>query len=63
MFCLSYLSCSFQVLEEIKPYLVGVVGGSLELVAIKEPIVKVRITGPATGVVTVRVAVTKKPKK
>ena len=51
------------MLEEIKPYLVGVVGGSLELVAIKEPIVKVRITGPATGVVTVRVVVTKKPKK
>nr|XP_023911129.1 nifU-like protein 2, chloroplastic [Quercus suber] len=59
MFCLSYLSCPFQVLEEIKSYLVGVPGGSLELVAIEEPIVKVRITGPAAGVMTVCVAVTK----
>ncbi|XP_041011845.1 nifU-like protein 2, chloroplastic [Juglans microcarpa x Juglans regia] len=48
------------VLEEIRPYLVGVAGGSLELVAIEEPIVKVRITGPAAGVMTVRVAVTQK---
>ncbi|KAF3452625.1 hypothetical protein FNV43_RR03058 [Rhamnella rubrinervis] len=37
------------VLEEIRPYLVGAAGGSLELVAIEEPIVKVRITGPAAG--------------
>lgn len=50
----------FQVLEEIRPYLVGAAGGSLELVAIEEPIVKVRITGPAAGVMTVRVAVTQK---
>ncbi|KAK7848596.1 nifu-like protein 2 [Quercus suber] len=42
-----------------KSYLVGVPGGSLELVAIEEPIVKVRITGPAAGVMTVCVAVTK----
>jgi len=60
MFCLSYLSCPFQVLEEIKPYLVGAVGGSLELVAIKEPIVKVRIIGPAAGMMTVRVVVSQK---
>ena len=60
MFSLSYLSCSFQALEEIKPYLVGAAGGSLELVAIEVPIVKVRITGPATGVMTVRVVVTLK---
>ncbi|KAI8555114.1 hypothetical protein RHMOL_Rhmol05G0149100 [Rhododendron molle] len=48
------------VLEEIRPYLVGAAGGSLEFVAIEEPIVKVRITGPAAGVMTVRVAVTQK---
>ncbi|KAJ7946581.1 nifU-like protein 2, chloroplastic [Quillaja saponaria] len=49
-----------KVLEEIRPYLVGAAGGSLELVAIEEPIVKVRITGSAAGVHTVRVAVTQK---
>ncbi|CAN0880659.1 NifU-like protein 2, chloroplastic [Linum grandiflorum] len=49
-----------KVLEEIRPYLVGAAGGTLELVTIEEPIVKVRITGPAAGVMTVRVAVTQK---
>ncbi|KAM7275059.1 hypothetical protein ACFE04_016925 [Oxalis oulophora] len=49
-----------NVLEEIRPYLVGAAGGTLELVKIEEPIVKVRITGPAAGVMTVRVAVTQK---
>ncbi|KAH9606024.1 hypothetical protein KSS87_021041 [Heliosperma pusillum] len=49
-----------KVLEEIRPYLVGAAGGGLELVAIEEPIVKVRIMGPAAGVMTVRVAVTQK---
>ncbi|XP_061376009.1 nifU-like protein 2, chloroplastic [Gastrolobium bilobum] len=49
-----------KVLEEIRPYLVGAADGSLELVAIDEPIAKVRITGPAAGVMTVRVAVTQK---
>lgn len=49
-----------KVLEEIRPYLVGAAGGTLELVAIEDPIVKVRITGPAAGVMTVRVAVTQK---
>ncbi|KAL3538516.1 hypothetical protein ACH5RR_001882 [Cinchona calisaya] len=49
-----------KVLEEIRPYLVGAAGGTLELVRIEEPIVKVRITGPAAGVMTVRVAVTQK---
>ncbi|KAG5229325.1 nitrogen fixation NifU family protein [Salix suchowensis] len=38
----------------------GAAGGSLELVAIEEPIVKIRITGPAAGVMTVRMAVTQK---
>jgi Fe-S cluster biogenesis protein NfuA len=55
-----YLYNLFQVLEEIRPYLVGAAGGSLELVSIEEPIAKVRITGPAAGVMTVRVAVTQK---
>ncbi|KAL0454462.1 UNVERIFIED_CONTAM: NifU-like protein 2, chloroplastic [Sesamum latifolium] len=49
-----------KVLEEIRPYLVGAADGDLELVEIEEPIVKVRITGPAAGVMTVRVAVTQK---
>lgn len=49
-----------KVLEEIRPYLVGAAGGSLEFVAIEEPIVKIRISGPAAGVMTVRVAVTQK---
>ncbi|XP_059292600.1 nifU-like protein 2, chloroplastic [Lycium ferocissimum] len=49
-----------MVLEELRPYLVGAAGGTLELVAIEEPIVKVRITGPGAGVITVRVAVTQK---
>lgn len=49
-----------KVLEEIRPYLVGAAGGTLELVAIDEPIVKIRIAGPAAGVMTVRVAVTQK---
>lgn len=51
---------SMQVLEEIRPYLGGTGGGELELVKIEEPIVKIRITGPAAGVMTVRVAVTQK---
>uniref|UniRef100_A0A0D6R834 NIF system FeS cluster assembly NifU C-terminal domain-containing protein n=1 Tax=Araucaria cunninghamii TaxID=56994 RepID=A0A0D6R834_ARACU len=49
-----------KVLEEIRPYLVGTGGGELELVKIEDPIVKVRIGGPAAGVMTVRVAVTQK---
>lgn len=45
-----------QVLGEIRPYLVGTGGGGLELDAIEGPIVKVKITGPAANVMTVRVA-------
>ncbi|GIL88533.1 hypothetical protein Vretifemale_16491 [Volvox reticuliferus] len=48
------------VLNEIRPYLVGTGGGTLELVNIDGVIVKVRITGPAANVMTVRVAVTQK---
>ncbi|KAJ0700331.1 putative NIF system FeS cluster assembly, NifU, Fe-S cluster assembly domain superfamily [Helianthus annuus] len=48
------------VLEEIRPYIVGAAGGTLEFVSIEEPIVKVRLTGPAASVMTVRVAVTQK---
>ncbi|CAE6231668.1 unnamed protein product [Arabidopsis arenosa] len=48
------------VLEEIRPYLIGTADGSLDLVEIEDPIVKIRITGPAAGVMTVRVAVTQK---
>jgi Fe-S cluster biogenesis protein NfuA len=34
--------------------------GTLELVDIEEPIVKIKLTGPAAAVMTVRVAVTQK---
>jgi Fe-S cluster biogenesis protein NfuA len=47
-------------LDEIRPYLAGTGGGELELEAIEEPIVKIRLTGPAASVMTVRVAVTQK---
>ncbi|KAJ9561465.1 hypothetical protein OSB04_006625 [Centaurea solstitialis] len=49
-----------KVLEEIRPYLVGAAGGLVELVSIEEPIVKLRLTGPAASVMTVRVALTQK---
>ncbi|KAI4967854.1 hypothetical protein ZWY2020_013982 [Hordeum vulgare] len=42
-----------KVLDEIRPYLSGTGGGELEFVSIEEPIVKVRLTGPAAGVMTV----------
>ncbi|WVZ50876.1 hypothetical protein U9M48_002085, partial [Paspalum notatum var. saurae] len=49
-----------KVLDEIRPYLSGTGGGSLELVQIDGYVVKIRISGPAAGVMTVRVAVTQK---
>jgi Fe-S cluster biogenesis protein NfuA len=49
-----------QVLDEIRPYLAGTGGGELEFVAIEEPVVKVRLTGPVAGVMTVRVALPQK---
>jgi len=49
-----------QVLGEIRPYLVGTGGGELLLDSIDGPIVKIKITGPAANVMTVRVAVTQK---
>lgn len=51
---------SFQLLAEIRPYLAGTGGGILELVQIDDYIVKVRLSGPAAGVMTVRVALTQK---
>lgn len=50
----------YQVLDEMRPYLAGTGGGELELVGIEDPILKVRLTGPAAGVMTVRVAITQK---
>lgn len=47
-------------LDEIRPYLAGTGGGELELIDIEEPIVKVKLSGPAASVMTVRVAVTQK---
>lgn len=49
-----------QVLAELRPYLSGTGGGGLELVEIDGYIVKIRLTGPAAGVMTVRVALTQK---
>lgn len=53
-------SSSFQVLAEIRPYLAGTGGGILELNQINDYIVNVRLSGPAAGVMTVRVALTQK---
>lgn len=50
----------YQVLDEIRPYLVGTGGGKLACKGLDGPIVKVEITGPAASVMTVRVAVTQK---
>ena len=41
-------------LDEIRPYLAGTGGGELELVEVDAPIVKVKLTGPAAKVMTVR---------
>ncbi|CAH8318210.1 unnamed protein product [Eruca vesicaria subsp. sativa] len=49
-----------KVLAELRPYLSGTGGGGLELVEIDGYIVKVRLTGPAAKVMTVRVALTQK---
>lgn len=49
-----------SVLSEIRPYLIGTGGGTLELVEINDYIIKVRLSGPAAGVMTVRVALTQK---
>ncbi|MQM06953.1 hypothetical protein Taro_039786 [Colocasia esculenta] len=49
-----------KVLSEIRPYLVGTGGGGLELLQINEYVVKVRLSGPAASVMTVRVALTQK---
>ncbi|KAI9191553.1 hypothetical protein LWI28_009931 [Acer negundo] len=49
-----------KLLAEIRPYLSGTGGGILELVEIDDYVVKVRLSGPAAGVMTVRVALTQK---
>ncbi|KAK1612168.1 hypothetical protein QYE76_035841 [Lolium multiflorum] len=49
-----------KLLDEIRPYLSGTGGGSLELVQIDGFVVKIQISGPAASVMTVRVAVTQK---
>ncbi|KAM3217342.1 NifU-like protein 3, chloroplastic [Capsicum annuum] len=49
-----------KLLGEIRPYLVGAGGGELELVQINDYIVKVRLSGPAASVKTVRVALVQK---
>ncbi|KAK2970721.1 hypothetical protein RJ640_015146 [Escallonia rubra] len=49
-----------KVLAEIRPYLTGTGGGVLEFVQIEDYGVKVRLSGPAASVMTVRVALTQK---
>ncbi|XP_073039688.1 nifU-like protein 3, chloroplastic [Primulina eburnea] len=49
-----------KILSEIRPYLSGTGGGILELIQINDYVVKVRLSGPAAGVMTVRVALTQK---
>lgn len=49
-----------KVLAEIRPYLAGTGGGVLELDKIEDYVVSVRLSGPAAGVMTVRVALTQK---
>ncbi|KAI5659019.1 hypothetical protein M9H77_27812 [Catharanthus roseus] len=49
-----------KVLSEIRPYLAGTGGGELGLIQIDEYVVKVRLSGPAASVMTVRVALTQK---
>lgn len=49
-----------NVLAEIRPYLAGTGGGVLELDKIDDYVVRVRLSGPAAGVMTVRVALTQK---
>ncbi|KAL2928899.1 NifU-like protein 3 chloroplastic [Bienertia sinuspersici] len=50
-----------KVLAEIRPYLAGTGGGVLELDKIDDDnVVSVRLSGPAAGVMTVRVALTQK---
>merc|ERR1711904_221124 len=49
-----------DVLDELRPYLVGAGGGSIELEEIDGPIVKIHLVGEAASVMTVRVAVTQK---
>ncbi|KAK1388368.1 nifU-like protein 3, chloroplastic [Heracleum sosnowskyi] len=49
-----------KILGEIRPYLTGTGGGILEFVQINDYVVIVRLSGPAAGVMTVRVALTQK---
>ncbi|KAL4564322.1 hypothetical protein LXL04_028382 [Taraxacum kok-saghyz] len=49
-----------KILAEIRPYLVGTGGGILEFAEINDYNVKVRLSGPAAGVMTVRVAISQK---
>ena len=49
-----------KVLDEIRPYLSGTGGGTLELDKIDGVVCKVKLSGPAAAEMTVRVAVTQK---
>ncbi|KAK8953983.1 hypothetical protein KSP39_PZI001663 [Platanthera zijinensis] len=52
-----------KVLSEIRPYLAGTGGGVLELHEINNYTVTIRLSGPAAGVMTVRVALSQKLKE
>ncbi|KAH9610205.1 hypothetical protein KSS87_016196 [Heliosperma pusillum] len=49
-----------KVLAEIRPYLTGAGGGLLELDQINDYVIRVRLSGPAAKVMTVRVALSQK---
>mmetsp|Transcript_12265 Transcript_12265/g.31804 ORF Transcript_12265/g.31804 Transcript_12265/m.31804 type:complete len:104 (-) Transcript_12265:84-395(-) len=48
------------VLDELRPYLAGAGGGSIELEEVDGPVVTVCLEGDAANVMTVRVAITQK---
>mmetsp|Transcript_194 Transcript_194/g.269 ORF Transcript_194/g.269 Transcript_194/m.269 type:complete len:252 (-) Transcript_194:238-993(-) len=53
-----------KILDEIRPYLVGASGGSLDYVGgLEQNNVKIKITGPAAKIMTVRVAIQQKIKE
>jgi hypothetical protein len=56
-------NCVRYSTRETTPYLAVAAGGSLELVAIEEHIVKIRITGPAAEFMPLRVPITHKLRK
>eukprot|EP00669_Euglena_mutabilis_P004580 TRINITY_DN15916_c0_g1_i1.p3 TRINITY_DN15916_c0_g1~~TRINITY_DN15916_c0_g1_i1.p3 ORF type:complete len:101 (+),score=55.61 TRINITY_DN15916_c0_g1_i1:256-558(+) len=49
-----------KVLSEIRPFLAGAGGGDVAFQSVDGGIVRVRLTGPAKAIMTIRVSLTKK---